>query len=76
MTIYLTAFDDGQQPYIALAQMISSARKSVGYSIEQLAVTTGLTVDEIELIENGKDTDLARLKRLGSALQLTIPDDL
>jgi transcriptional regulator with XRE-family HTH domain len=47
-------------------------REKAGYSIDDLSVTCGLSNDEIESIEEGGDSDPARLKRIASALQVPL----
>jgi len=49
---------------------VRTARESYGYSVEDLAVTCGLTNREISEIEIGEDTDPAKLRRLAAALQI------
>jgi hypothetical protein len=53
-----------------IAGAVSEARQAVGYSFEQLAVTTGLTVDELVAVEDGKGADPALLQRIASGLGL------
>lgn len=55
-----------------IATAVSEARRAAGYSIEDLAVTTGLVNDEIQRIENGSDADPAKLKRIASALKVPV----
>ena len=55
------------------ASRIRIARASVGYSVDDLAVTCGLTSEEIEALEAGTDSDPARLKRVAAALQVELP---
>lgn len=52
------------------ANIVRSAREARGYSLEDLAVTSGLTMSEIAEIENGNATDFAMLRRIVHALQL------
>jgi transcriptional regulator with XRE-family HTH domain len=54
------------QDYSALKAM----RETRGYSLEELSLTCGLSVDEIEDIENGRAADPAKLRRIASALRL------
>lgn len=68
MTISHSNFDDNHA--ISIAETIATARKAAGYSLEDLAITTGLTVSELSALEDGKDRDDARLKRVAAALQL------
>lgn len=51
-------------------EAVAEARQAVGYSLEQLAVTTGLTVDELTAIESGVAADPAQLQRVASGLGL------
>lgn len=50
--------------------IVRAIRESVGYSVEELALTCGLATGEISAIEAGDDTDPARLRRIASALGL------
>lgn len=49
---------------------VRDVREARGYSVEDLAVTCGLSVDEITAIENGEDADPDRLRRIASSLGL------
>ncbi|KQV32225.1 XRE family transcriptional regulator [Rhizobium sp. Root1203] len=51
---------------------IRAAREAIGYSVDDLAVTCGLLVSEIQEVENGEDTDPAKLKRIAAALQMPL----
>jgi transcriptional regulator with XRE-family HTH domain len=55
-----------------IASAVTEARRAVGYSIEELAITTGLVGDEITRIENGSDADPAKLKRIAAALKVPV----
>lgn len=48
---------------------ISAIKEATGYSLEQLAVISGLATSEIAELEAG-DADPAKLARLGTALGL------
>jgi len=50
---------------------VKAFREARGYSIEDLAVTCGLSVSEITGIENGEDTDPGSLRRIATALRLS-----
>lgn len=50
--------------------IVRALREARGYSIEDLAVTCGLSVSEISGIENGEDPDPGRLRRIATALRL------
>ncbi|WP_214471710.1 helix-turn-helix transcriptional regulator [Mesorhizobium sp. dw_380] len=49
---------------------LRAMREARGYSLEELSLTCGLAVDEIEDIENGRAADPAKLRRIASALRL------
>ena len=49
---------------------LKAIRETRGYTIEELSLTCGLAVGEIIDIEDGKDTDPAKLRRIASALQV------
>jgi transcriptional regulator with XRE-family HTH domain len=59
-------------PLAAVGSKVKALRESVGYSIEDLAVTCGLTSSEISDIEEGRDDDPAKLRRIASALQVPL----
>ena len=50
--------------------IVRALRESMGYSVEDLALTCGLATGEIGAIEAGNDADPARLRRIASALGL------
>ena len=56
----------------AVGGKVRALRESVGYSIEDLAVTCGLTNSEISDIEAGRDSDPTKLRRIASALQVSL----
>ena len=68
MTISLNHIDAPNAA--SIADTIAAARRAAGYSLEDVAVTSGLTVVEIDAIERGRDHDEARIRRLASALQV------
>lgn len=55
------------------ANIVTALRESVGYSIEDLAVTCGLAIGEISAIEAGENAELSQLRRIATALGL--PDE-
>ncbi|MBP2233536.1 transcriptional regulator with XRE-family HTH domain [Sinorhizobium kostiense] len=61
-------------PASNIAVRVRAAREAVGYSVEDLAVTCGLTSVEINEIESGSDHDPAKLKRIAGALQVPLSD--
>ncbi|PDT50835.1 MULTISPECIES: helix-turn-helix transcriptional regulator [Sinorhizobium] len=49
---------------------VKQSREAMGYSVEDLSLTCGLTGAEITRIEVGADVDPGRLKRIAAALQV------
>ncbi len=49
---------------------VRSIRESFGYSLDDLAVTCGLTTSDITKIESGEETDETLFRRIASALNL------
>lgn len=77
MSVLLNDFDTSKLTAIAISNIgnkIKAIRESVGYSIEDLAVTCGLANSEIVGIEEGTDSDPARLKRMAAALKVQLED--
>jgi transcriptional regulator with XRE-family HTH domain len=75
MTISINNFASANGAKLSLqniAAAVAEARRAVGYSIDELAITTGLVNDEIVRIENGSDADPAKLKRIAAALQVPV----
>src|SRR5690606_26830935 len=69
MSNFATATEKSISPQGA-ASAVAQAREAVGYTIDHLAVTTGLTVDELTAIERGEEIDASRLQRIAAALGL------
>ncbi len=57
-------------PHVEIGDTVRRSREANGYSIEDLAVTCGLTHAEITRIELGADVDPGRLRRIAAALQI------
>ncbi len=68
MTISQTNFDASKS--VSIASTVAEARRAAGYSLEDLAITCGLTVEELTAIETGADLDPSRLQRVAAALKL------
>lgn len=68
----LDQYDQGAVDVSLVGSRVRAARQSVGYSIDDLAETCGLTGAEITEIEDGQDADPARLKRVAAALQVSL----
>ncbi|MEY9199408.1 transcriptional regulator with XRE-family HTH domain [Sinorhizobium fredii] len=49
---------------------VKQSREAMGYSVEDLSLTCGLTGAEITRIELGTDVDPDRLRRIAAALQV------
>jgi transcriptional regulator with XRE-family HTH domain len=54
--------------------VLSEARQRRGYSLDDLAETSGLTVDEVAALESGEDTDQMRMLRAAAAVGITEKD--
>ena len=52
---------------------LKAARETRGYSLEELSLTCGLSIEEIADIESGRDADPSKLRRIAVALQM--PED-
>ena len=75
MNISLNRLDQSENAIIdvsLVANRVKSSRQAAGYSIEDLAVTCGLTSAEIVRIEDGIEIDMQHLKRIAPALQLSV----
>lgn len=57
-----------------IGHILKTARENVGYSIDDLAETSGLTAIEIEKVENNEDHDEARIRRMAAALRFDLND--
>ena len=75
MNISLNHLDQTENAIIdvsLVANRVRTSRQAAGYSIEDLAVTCGLTSAEIVRIEDGIEIDMQHLKRIAPALQLSV----
>jgi len=72
MTISVSHPYSGNKTDAPFAKKITTARDEAGYSVEQLAITCGLTTSEITALENGSDSDPLRIKRVATALQIPL----
>lgn len=73
MSISMNNFETASEKNVSgeqVAAAVAEARFAVGYSLEQLAVTTGLTIDELTAVENGEGADSSLLHRIATALGL------
>ena len=66
----ISKIENGTETGVLLAE----ARQRRGYSLDDVAETSGLTVDEVAALESGEDTDLARTARAAAALGITEAD--
>lgn len=55
-----------------IGQLLKKAREAVGYTIEDLGETCGLTTAEIKKVEDGVDPDENRIRRIASALRFDL----
>jgi hypothetical protein len=58
------------EPQRHIADMIADGRRAAGYTYEELAIASGLTVSEIRAIELGADMDENRVRRVAVVLRL------
>ena len=75
MSISLKNLDESKATVVSainVAAEVKKAREAVGYSVDDLAETCGLVDKEIIDIENGKDADPAKLRRIAAALQVPV----
>ncbi|QKK27846.1 helix-turn-helix domain-containing protein [Rhizobium hidalgonense] len=52
----------------SIGALLAEARQARGYSLDDLAETTGLTVAEVTALENDADFDASRIRRTAAAL--------
>ncbi|CAK10374.1 helix-turn-helix domain-containing protein (plasmid) [Rhizobium leguminosarum bv. viciae 248] len=52
----------------SVGALLVEARLARGYSLDDVAETTGLTVAEVTALENDADFDASRIRRIASAL--------
>jgi transcriptional regulator with XRE-family HTH domain len=75
MNISVNHLDESQNHIVnesIVGNRVKQTRLSAGYSIEDLAVTCGLTSAEIARIEDGVEIDMQHLKRIAPALQTSV----
>ena len=65
-------FTQDEFDLVQVGSRVRAFRQSVGYSIEDLAETCGLTSAEITGIEEGLEADMGQLKRIAQALQVSL----
>jgi transcriptional regulator with XRE-family HTH domain len=53
-----------------IGNSVRQFREAMGYSVEDLSLTCGLTGAEITKIELGADVDPAKLRRIAAALRV------
>lgn len=72
MTISVSNPSKGSTTSAPFAGKILSARNAAGYTVDQLALTCGLTSQEITALESGTDSNPMRIKRVATALQIPL----
>ncbi|MGF6178710.1 helix-turn-helix domain-containing protein [Ensifer sp. 4252] len=75
MTVSINNFDAtiaGASAHVDIGEAVRRSRQAIGYSVDELALTCGLTDAEITNIELGVDTDPGKLRRIAAALQLPV----
>jgi len=73
MSISVSNFDSAEKTGVSadrVSNILAEARKERNYTLEQLAVATGLTVNELAAVESGEAADPALVQRIASALGL------
>jgi transcriptional regulator with XRE-family HTH domain len=72
------ALNLSEQSHVPIADILNvgtrvkQTRLAIGYSVDDLAVTCGLTSAEITRIEDGIEIDIQHLKRIAPALQTSV----
>ena len=75
MNISLNHLDQPEDEIVDVLNVgnrVKKIRQAAGYSLEDLAVTCGLTSAEISRIEDGIEIDIQHLKRIAPALQTSV----
>lgn len=75
MNISLDHLDQPENEVIdvlGVGNRVKKIRQAAGYSLEDLAVTCGLTSAEISRVEDGIEIDIQHLKRIAPALQTSV----
>ncbi|CEO91569.1 MULTISPECIES: helix-turn-helix domain-containing protein [Sinorhizobium/Ensifer group] len=62
--------NDARRDHVDIGDAVRRSREAVGYSVDDLALTCGLTCAEISRIELGADVDPERLRRVVAALRV------
>lgn len=57
-------------PCSEIGDAVRRSREAIGYTVDDLSETCGLTRDEIAEIELGAEADPAKLRRIATALQV------
>ncbi|KOF21464.1 XRE family transcriptional regulator [Ensifer adhaerens] len=68
----LDASTTATSTHVDIGDAVRRSRQAVGYSVDELALTCGLTDAEITNIELGADADPGKLQRIAAALQLPV----
>jgi transcriptional regulator with XRE-family HTH domain len=63
--------DTSINPYLPRLSL-KTIREMRGYTIDNLAVTSGLTWQEIADVENGRASDIRLLRRMATALRVSL----
>ncbi|MBL0371621.1 helix-turn-helix transcriptional regulator [Rhizobium sp. KVB221] len=68
----LDQYDQGVNDVSFVGSKIRAIRESIGYSVEDLAVTCGLANTEIAGIEAGEVAEPGQLERIAIAMQIPV----
>lgn len=72
MTISVSQPHSSDRTDAPFAAKIAAARGECGYTVEQLAITCGLTTEEIVALEDGTDINPSHIQRVAAALQIPL----
>ncbi|NVD42078.1 helix-turn-helix transcriptional regulator [Ensifer sp. HO-A22] len=75
MTVSLNNLDAttvSASAHVDIGHAVRRSRQAIGYSVDELALTCGLTDAEITNIEQGVDADPGKLRRIAAALQVPV----
>ncbi|UHS64028.1 helix-turn-helix transcriptional regulator [Agrobacterium vaccinii] len=72
MTISVSEPYSSNETHAPFASKIAAARSTCGYTVEQLAITCGLTAHEISALEDGSDINPSHIQRVAAALQIPL----
>lgn len=72
MTVSVCEPHSSNGTHAPFASKIAAARSNYGYTVDQLAITCGLTAQEISALEDGSDINPSHIQRVAAALQIPL----